>query len=45
VKLIERLGGDVMACAFVIDLPELGGSKKLQAMGLPLHSLCSFEGH
>ena len=45
VKLIERLGGDVMACAFVIDLPELGGSKKLQAMGLPLHSLCSFEGN
>ena len=45
VKLIERLGGDVMACAFLIDLPELGGSKKLQAMGLPLHSLCSFEGH
>ena len=45
VKLIERLGGDVTACAFVIDLPELGGSKKLQVMGLPLHSLCSFEGH
>ena len=45
VKLIERLGGDVTACAFVIDLPELGGSKKLQTMGLPLHSLCSFEGH
>ena len=45
VKLIERLGGDVTACAFVIDLPELGGSKKLQAMGLPLHSLCSCEGH
>ena len=45
VKLIERLGGDVTACAFVIDLPELGGSKKLQALGLPLHSLCSFEGH
>ena len=45
VKLIERLGGDVTACAFVIDLPELGGSKKLQAMGLPLHSLCSLEGH
>ena len=45
VKLIEQLGGDVTACAFVIDLPELGGSKKLQAMGLPLHSLCSFEGH
>ena len=45
VKLIERLGGDVTACAFVIDLPELGGSQKLQAMSLPLHSLCSFEGH
>ena len=42
VKLIEQLGGDVTACAFVINLPELGGSKKLQAMGLFSHSLCSF---
>ena len=45
VKLIERLGGDVTACACVIDLLGLGGSQELQAMGLPLHSLCSFEGH
>ncbi len=44
VKLIEKLGGDVIGCAFIIDLPELGGRKKLDAMGMPVHILCEFEG-
>lgn len=44
VKLIERMGGDVVGCAFIIDLPELGGRKKLDAMGMPVHVLCEFEG-
>lgn len=44
VKLIERLGGEVIGCAFVIDLPDLGGRKKLEAMGLEVHALCAFEG-
>ncbi|MGB0505322.1 MAG: adenine phosphoribosyltransferase [Pikeienuella sp.] len=44
VKLIERLGGEVIACAFVIDLPDLGGRKRLEAMGLEVHALCAFEG-
>ena len=43
-KLIERLGGEVVGCAFVIDLPELGGRKRLEAMGLDIYSLCAFEG-
>jgi hypothetical protein len=29
----------------IIDLPELGGAKQLESMGLPLFSLCSFNGH
>ena len=44
VKLIERLGGEVVACAFVIDLPDLGGRAKLKALGLKVDALCEFEG-
>ncbi|MCK0149411.1 adenine phosphoribosyltransferase [Marivita sp. S6314] len=43
-KLIERLGGETIGCAFVIDLPELGGRAKLEAMGMDVHALCAFEG-
>jgi adenine phosphoribosyltransferase len=45
VALIEKLGGEVAACAFVIDLPDLGGTKRLQEKGLQVFSLCEFEGH
>ena len=44
IKLIERLGGEIVSCAFVIDLPDLGGRKKLEALGMDVHALCSFEG-
>jgi adenine phosphoribosyltransferase len=43
-RLIERLGGEVIGCAFIIDLPDLGGRQKLEAMGMDVHALCSFEG-
>ena len=45
IRLIERLGGEVVGCAFVIDLPDLGGRRKLEAMGMEVHALCAFEGH
>ena len=44
IKLIERLGAQVIGCAFVIDLPALGGRKKLEAMGMEVHALCEFDG-
>jgi len=44
VKLIERLGGALIAASFVIDLPDLGGRKRLQDMGIETHVLCEFEG-
>lgn len=44
IKLIERLGAEVVGCAFVIDLPELGGRKRLEAMGMEVHALCEFDG-
>ncbi len=43
-KLIERLGGEVIGCAFIIDLPDLGGRTRLEAMGMDVHALCAFEG-
>lgn len=44
IKLIERLGGEIVSCAFIVDLPELGGRKKLEAMGMDVHTICEFEG-
>lgn len=45
VKLIRRMGGNIIGCAFVIDLPELGGRKKIEALDVSVHTLCEFEGH
>lgn len=44
VKLIQRLGGEVIEAAFVIELPALNGAKKLSAMSVPLFSLIEFAG-
>ena len=44
IQLIERLGGQIISCAFIIDLPDLGGRKKLEAMGMDVQILCTFEG-
>ncbi|MHA1108423.1 MAG: adenine phosphoribosyltransferase [Alphaproteobacteria bacterium] len=44
IRLIERLGGEIIGCAFIIELPELGGRAKLEAMGMDVISLVSFEG-
>jgi adenine phosphoribosyltransferase len=44
-RLIERLGGVVVEGAAIVDLPELGGSRRLRDAGLPLFTLVDFEGH
>ena len=44
IRLIERLGAEVVGCAFVVDLPDLGGRRKLEAMGMAVHALCAFDG-
>ncbi|MHA3977957.1 adenine phosphoribosyltransferase [Halovulum sp. GXIMD14794] len=44
VKLIEKLGGEVVSLAFIIDLPDLGGRARLEKLGLDVHALCAFEG-
>jgi len=42
IKLIERLGGEIIETAFIIDLPDLKGKDKLK--GYKVFSLVSFEG-
>jgi adenine phosphoribosyltransferase len=44
IDLIERIGGDIIGCAFVIDLPDLGGSRRIVERGYSVTALCSFEG-
>jgi len=43
-ELVHRSGGELVAAAFVIDLPELGGTRTLLDAGLKVHSLVEFEG-
>ena len=45
VKLVQRLGGVVKHAAFVINLPELGGEKRLNNLGIDCYTLVNFEGH
>lgn len=42
--LIDRLGGEIIEAAAIIDLPDLGGSKKLRGTGIDVFSICEFEG-
>lgn len=44
VALIQKLGGAIAGCAFVIDLPDLGGSRRLKACGMDVLTLCEFDG-
>ncbi|OFX02954.1 MAG: adenine phosphoribosyltransferase [Alphaproteobacteria bacterium RIFCSPHIGHO2_12_FULL_63_12] len=45
IKLLERAGGEVVLCSFVIDLPELGGADRLRKMGKDVVALVAFDGH
>ena len=44
-ELLRAIGAEVVAAAFVIDLPDLGGAARLRAMGLPVQTLVAFPGH
>jgi adenine phosphoribosyltransferase len=45
VRLLKDLGAHVVAAVFVIDLPELKGREKIEALDVPVRTLVSFEGH
>ncbi len=45
IKLLQKAGAKVEAAIFLVDLPELGGSQKIQDLGVPTQSLMAFDGH
>jgi adenine phosphoribosyltransferase len=45
VQLLQKLGAEVVAAVFVIDLPDLMGAKKIEALGVPVRTLIAFDGH
>ena len=45
IELVRRSGGELVAAAFIIDLPDLKGSERLKLRGVAVHTLVSFEGH
>jgi adenine phosphoribosyltransferase len=44
IELIEGVGGRIIECCFVVDLPDLGGAQRLRELGHDPFSLCQFEG-
>ncbi len=44
-NLLQRIGVDVLESSAIIDLPDLGGSKKITDMGVNVHTFCEFDGH
>lgn len=45
VKLLRQIGADIVAACFVVDLPDLGGRAKLEALGVEVRTLIEFSGH
>ena len=45
VKLLKSIGAEVVAACFVIDLPDLGGRKRIEALNVPVSTLIAFDGH
>ena len=44
VELLNQLGAQIVAACFVIDLPDLGGSRIIRELGVPVRTLVEFEG-
>jgi len=43
-NLVKKLGGNIVECAFIVDMPDLGGSRKLKEKGYDVYAQCGFEG-
>ncbi|MEI4233813.1 adenine phosphoribosyltransferase [Roseovarius sp. D22-M7] len=44
IRLLDRLGAQTVGCAFIVDLPDLGGNARLTDLGMDVHTLCAYEG-
>lgn len=45
IKILRQAGANVIGAAFVVDLPDLGGRKRIEALGVHVTTLVEFEGH
>jgi adenine phosphoribosyltransferase len=45
VKLLKEIGAEIVSAVFVIDLPDLGGRARIEALGVPVRTLVEFPGH
>lgn len=43
-KLVKKLHAEVVELAFIVDLPDIGGRKKLEAAGFSVYAQTEFEG-
>lgn len=43
-SLLKQQGANIKEVASIIDLPDLGGSTKIQEMDISVFALCAFEG-
>ena len=44
VRLLQDIGAEVVAACFIVDLPDLGGKAKVEALGIPVRTLIAFAG-
>ena len=44
VKLVQKMQAEIVECCFIVDLPDLGGSTRLENLGQKVFSLCEFKG-
>ncbi|MEP1932629.1 MAG: adenine phosphoribosyltransferase [Roseibium sp.] len=44
-KLLRSMGANIEAACFIVDLPDLGGRKKLEDLKVPVRTLVEFPGH
>ena len=44
IDLLRQAGAEVIGCSFVVDLPDLGGRKRIEALDIPVQVLVEFEG-
>jgi adenine phosphoribosyltransferase len=44
-RLLTQMGAEIVAACFIVDLPELGGARKIEKLGVPVRALMQFDGH
>ncbi len=44
-RLLTQMGAEIVAACFIVDLPELGGARKIEKLGIPVRTLMQFDGH